>query len=763
MIREYVNNVNATQDAWVASDPYYFLRIDSLDHSENGIRQYGIGSFAPGDTVQTSSKDYSSWYKLADTDASTSITFTRDITIPTDGYYLIELYIRKGPTVSKTVLFDLSIGGNSVWSESGYNQWDDYGTVIRVPIQNLTAGNKSFALTVPKYAWAGWLKISKLTRYEGGKDVITPSETRLDLIDAKFTQNGINEIDVMTVQVAMKPDFWSDERQGNPIAFDMGDHVTFTLGEDANSTVPMFGGYISGWALNDDQTILTLYCIDRLWDLKRTLIHKNFYIGSIKNLVQPSYNDKGKATYTLDTSNGFNYTQFKNVNEIARYLCTARYNIDFDGIVREYSFYNNFSNQTDVSDLTSLGFDTKWETEFGNPGTCMRLIPTRPGENELILYSDPTGESYDADDFNIFNFSYYASGAGVKYPVRFNIEIDMYKEGESPANAKTYYITFNGPTPSNTKYLLSSQSAKLNGEWQDFTCDLKELFGKTAPSTEYHITQIRFSGYQDNKTVLNRRCSSIYIDQITGFREIVFAPNYKSAGANNAYEELYSLCQGANQIAYIRPGMERREDQLIMLPTEYYTMPIEINGSNIQKVSNLEYKPIEWGAFNNYTGTWSQQNKSSTTTKTVPVTDTNDALHYGLIQEREQMADIINDTDAKKYAAAKLQQGTNRDMAFDVTIQGTTLIEPGQYVTVNLPEYHINGAYVISSISHNIDFTNGQFNTQIDFTRPSARFRSLLRNIQKAMHDLDKIRTNSKYDSSASLAAGLDTSLGAFS
>lgn len=762
MIREYVNNVNATQDSWMASDPYYFLRIDSLDHSTNGIRQFDIGSFAAGDTVQKSSKDYASWYKLADNDASTSITFTEDISIATEGYYLIELYIRKGPTVSKTVLFDLSIAGSSVWSETGYNQWDDYGTVIRVPIQYLTAGSKSFVLTVPKYAWAGWLKISKLTRFEGGKDYIGPSETRLDLISASFTQNGVTEMDTLEVKLAMKPDFWTDEQGGNPLAFDLSDHVTFVLGEDMESSRPMFGGYVSGWTLNETQTELTLKCVDRLWDLKRALIHKNFYIGNIKNLVQPNYDAKGRATYTLDTSNGFNYTQFKNVNEIARYLCTARYKIDFDGITREYAWYNNFSDSEDVTQITSTGFDTRWETGFGHPGTCMRLIPTLIGDNEIVLYTDADGERWDAADFDIFSFSYYASGAGVKYPVRFNIEIDMYKADELPASAKTYYITFNGPTPSNTKYLLSAQSAKLNGEWQDFTCNLKDLFGAKNGSTEYHITEIRFVGRQDSSTVLNRRCSSIYIDQIMAFRNMVFAPNFKSAGANSAYEELYELCNNCNQIAYIRPGMERSEDQLLMLPQRYYTIPVTIDGSNIREVSNLEYHPIEWGVHNAYTGTWSLQGKTSTTTKTVNIHDTDHMKHYGIIQERESMSDIVNANDASYYARNKLEQGVNRNMAFDVEINGSTLIEPGQYITVNLSEYHINGLYEIASIVHSIDFVSGLFLTQLDFTRPSSKFSKMITALKKAMRDIDTLRMNTSHDTAGSMAGGMETSLGAY-
>jgi hypothetical protein len=168
MIREYINNVNATQDSWFASNPFYFIRIDSIDHGTGGIQKFNFTDFAAGDYTDTNNNSKFSnnfnWIFLKENDASTSITFTKGITIPTDGYYLIELMINKRP--SCTGSFDLSIAGASVWDESGYNQWDDYGTVVRVPIQYLTAGSKSFVLTVPKFGKAGWIKTNKVRRWK---------------------------------------------------------------------------------------------------------------------------------------------------------------------------------------------------------------------------------------------------------------------------------------------------------------------------------------------------------------------------------------------------------------------------------------------------------------------------------------------------------------------------------------------------------------------------------------------------------------------
>ena len=44
---------------------------------------------------------------------------------------------------------------------------------------------------------------------------------------------------------------------------------------------------------------------------------------------------------------------------------------------------------------------------------------------------------------------------------------------------------------------------------------------------------------------MNRRCSSIYIDQITAYRDIAAAPKYASADAKSAYDELVSAAVDA--------------------------------------------------------------------------------------------------------------------------------------------------------------------------------------------------------------------------
>ena len=744
MIREYIDNVNATHDSWFASDPYYFVRIDSINHGTNGIQKALISTFEAGDLTVIEGTDDSgfNWIGLKKSEADANITFTRSFTIPANGYYLVELFIWKKPTVTGS--FDLSIAGSSVWSEDGYNKWSDYGTVVRVPIQYLTSGSKEFILTVPKYAAAGWIKISQLTRYEGGKDILGDSETRLDLVDAEFTQNGVNQLDTLTLKIAMKDDYWTDEYGNNPICFDAGDHVTFVLGQDSREARPMFGGYVAGWELDQEGTYLTIHCVDRLWDLSRTSIKKNFSIGYI-----PSGDNAGTMPFS----------QFPNVNEIARYLCTALYKIDYDGIVQDYKLYNNFSTLTDVTSLASYGFDKKWETTFGHPGTCMRLIPSFSGTNYVTLYNN-SGEVWNAHEHNMFGFDYYASGAGVRYPVRFNVEIEMFKGGELPSSAAKYVIRFNGPAPVNdsTKQ-LAQVVPKLDGTWSSFSIDLRAAFDKIAGSSEYWIKSVKFVGYQENTTVLNRRCSSIYIDHVMGFNSVTQAPKYASADSKTALLELQDMCEKCNQIAYIRPAMERADDQLIMLPKRYYTLPLTLDDSNVLDIGTMEYKPIEWGLVNLASDTFNYSDNNSGTSKAY---DADSDKHYGIIQSHEFLSEIQTLSDAQVISKAKVSEGAFHYPGFNVVMKGSILIEPGQYINVKLPRYHIIGSYEIQAIIHKIDFVSGFFTTEVEFNRTTGKFYNMIKRMNKADITMQWIRNTDAYGTAGSLATG-NTSLGAYS
>lgn len=739
MIREFVNNLYVPNNNWHVVDPYFHVRIDSIDNMDIIVEKFT--AFAASDVTEMKGD----WIGLKRSDSSSNITFTKTFDLPKTGKYLIEVLGYKRPQATGSMTVD--VDGTTVLTENMHNDWEDYGTWIRCPIMDITDdGSCTIAVTVPKHAFVGKIRIVPITRYEGGKEYSGPSETRLDIIDIEFTTNGVNEVDKATVKIAMKEDFYTDDNPYSTLCFDAWDHATIVLGEDMLHAIPMFGGYVSGWEINEEQTVLTLHLIDRIYDLSRVYVWKNFSIGYI-----PS-----------DTTGSMPFTQFPNVNEIARYLCSSDFPINFDAITRDYIFYNNFATSAGVSSLTNTGWIVDWQPEFGNPAPCMRLRPKALGESSLVLYSDTLGV-WDATVHNYFNFDYYVSGAGVLFPPKFNIEIDMFKDEQTPSLASTYIIPFSGPstTTNASKKVLDPVLPKFDGTWNSFLVDLKKLFNKSSgASTHYYIKEIRLVGVPDEQQLLNNRCTSIYIDHIMAYRDFQSAPRYASADSKTPLNELQDMCEKCNQVAYVRPGMERRDDQLIMIPKRFYTLPIAVTeGDNLIDVSQVQYKPIDWGMENYARRTFNYDDSRS---GSVTAQENMAEKWYNTIISNDFLGDVKTEQDARTDAQYHINEHAFNYPAFDVTVRGTTLMEPGQYMFVDIPSKRITGTQEVKSIKFNLNCVEGYFTTTISFNQPHRHFMTIMRQTLKTQKELRNIVNNSNMRSYGNQDAALNTSSGAY-
>ncbi len=810
MFNEFINDVNVNNVNWHLEDPYYYVRIDAIDHSE--IDFINFTSFTPSastQTVKSMPHEYFTWIGPANNVAS--MTFTKLVNFPSKDKYLFEMMIWNKQTVANSDNVDVKVGATSIYTGNGHQAWNDYGKIIRIPITKIAKGNQEVKVTVPQNCMLGWMRISRLTRFEGGREYNGPSDTRLDLISANFTQNGITDIDKLELNIAMKPEYW-DYNGYNILRFDFGDHITLALGEDMADTVPMFGGYIEGWDISDDNKTLKLTCVNRLYDLKRTHILKNMKLGGAKlgqdGAISP-------------------YSKFGSIQDAARYLCTSLYNINWNAISKDYVCYNIFESAGDVSGLTSVGFEKRWETSFGTNGSSCTVRPTKPGTNSLTLYSEGTGLNWDATVYDQFGFDYYVSGAGIKYPIKFNIEIDMFMTNQEPVDKLTYVLHFNGPTPSGTKVNLSNLPVTFNGAWQSVDVNLHTLFKTKAKASasvidpskaNYYITEIRLVGQQDNLTVLDRRCSSFTIDNIIGFRSFDKTMTFSTTDVPTAYDELLDICNRSNYMAWIRPGMERYEDQMIFLPKNFYTLPVGLGEMNIKNISGLSYHPIESGMINYVRGIFKYDDYRQ---GFVTQADSESIKHYLPIGETEVLSGMNSleaaNTQMQKRLEAKnkvaeawwtkneaaikkkhpkyktkkyepysfvaytskelnsvdsqvdylLKQNINSTqhnyVGFDVTIEGSTLLEPGQFARVLYAPKRIDGIYSIESIRHNLDFVNGSFETELSLNIPAQSFRNYKKKIDELTRRLRTVESNAAYNSSGAKVGGMETSLGAYS
>lgn len=733
LLTEYLNT-STSNSGIVVEEPAHYVRIDSLNGNTNGIQLFYGHEFTPNQTIE---RPGSFWVGLSRNSSATSCTFTKTITLPYTGIYLIELMIWKRPQTTQN--FTVTFDGNTILTESAHNDWEDYGTVVRCPIlERVSSGSHTLTVTLPKHAFIAWAKISHINRYTSGETIDKSNNQRLDINELEFTQNGVTELNTATIDMLLDDKYFVDYENHQPLVFDLGDHVTIACGSDKKTLVPLFGGYVSGWEL-DDET-LKVVCVDRLWDLQRVPIYKNFSIGYLPQ------NDTGRMPFT----------QFPTVYEIARYLCTSLYQLKFNAKTSDAIFYNNFNTATDVNNLTVSGdnLETSWETVFGNPAPCMRVRASGYGKGSILLYQSPFGE-WDAKEYNYFNFDYYSSGGSNRQPLRFNVEFDVDVSGNGVA---TYTVMFNGTYVSTRN--IGSVTPLFNGSWNHFTVDLKSLLDKKNPGSSYIVRAVRLKFENTYEQTYNPRCSSIYIDQVMAYKEISATPRYESADTKTAYEELEDLCKKTGFMAYIQPGMERRDDILVMKPERFYTVATEfIEGYNIRSISNCEYNPVEWGLYNHAHRTFNyNENTSGTVEYTVPES----AKRYGVISDHEFLSDVTTYEDANAEVNRFLEQNSWKYPAFTVSIQGTPFIEPGQYARVVAPSKRLDSHYIIQSIVHKMNIRDSEYETDVSFNRPGLRFINILRDIKKNIRRNGVIDARINYGRFGLTALGGETSTGAF-
>jgi hypothetical protein len=197
-----------------------------------------------------------------------------------------------------------------------------------------------------------------------------------------------------------------------------------------------------------------------------------------------------------------------------------------------------------------------------------------------------------------------------------------------------------------------------------------------------------------------------------------------------------------------------------MLPKRYYTLPLTIDNKNVMGISEIQYKPIEWELINQVRDTFNYDEKRTGTSKAI---DLDSDKHYGPITNHEFLSDIKTDASAQVISKAKIAEHAFHYPGFTAEILGSVLLEPGQYINVTLPQYHINGNYEIQAITNKIDFVQGLYLSTLEFNRTTGKFYNMIKRFNKLNMDMKWVRNTGVYDTSGSLAAGYDTSLGAFS
>ncbi len=139
------------------------------------------------------------------------------------------------------------------------------------------------------------------------------------------------------------------------------------------------------------------------------------------------------------------YIGFTNVFNLVEYLATTtEYIVNPVGIPFDYGMMINFGSQlTQFDDISPGNFKKTFDIDFGHPKPSTKITPgTVVGSTECILWQNSDG--WDAAVYTMFNMDYFVSGAGVKYPLQFDLQFTMYQAGQTARYAINYIVRFTG-------------------------------------------------------------------------------------------------------------------------------------------------------------------------------------------------------------------------------------------------------------------------------------------------------------------------------
>ena len=588
MIKEYLQKPIIPQKSWQVLDPFYYVRIDSLARDDTLLEEI---TGWERNTNEWGYRDsyYGKFWGLDDHSKLKYITFSKEIELPDYDLFLCELTILKDSKVPSSSTGDLTFTitqkkeDNTVVkvmdeNSSMHNPYGNmYDTVIRMPIVKLDPSlDTTFAVAIPKWGFILSVKIIPINRFEGSTNLTIPTDNRLDIKNISFSRNGVNEVDKGQIKIGFKDEYYDETNPYSTLYFDAFDHVTISVGDSMRSVTPIFGGYVSGWSLDDDLSELTIDIVDRLYDYTRVSVLKNYGVGPVEDA------NKEKA-----------YLQLHTVEDTIHYLSSTTYPMKLNVANEDFLLVNSFGDQTSINGLIGYGWNVEWISEVGNPPPCAKLtIQTITNLNKIIIFTS-NDYAWDAAKTDYFHFDYLLPNK--KTLPSFYIAIDMQKSKES--TVQTYYINFTGNVPTQLeKRVLTGINPNSTGTWESFTLDLKTLFNKskTGASKTYYIRGIRFVATANNPTD-----ATIYIDNIRAFSYKNALVRFNRTELKKVLEELQEVCKLSNYVAYTSPAMERRDDQLVVRPAGRINPGIRIiENENLLNVSSVEYKPLDWGLCN---------------------------------------------------------------------------------------------------------------------------------------------------------------------
>lgn len=734
--------------------PYFRAVIDAKDHSQIYNSKLASWSQSTPFYIWNYPTGSTQWIGLSGNLAVGSGTLSKTMSIEESGLYQVKVRVLANNWVGTglphdkflTLKVDGVQKGDSINLDSPWisERYVDFG------VHTIQAGSRVFSLEfASKDVWAHEIILYKINRFTTDSK---HSRDRLDIKTATFTQNTVTELNTCNLDLYMPDDWFVPEKNDNSrLVFDITDSLTLYLGETRKKARAMFGGYVIGYAMSENNDTLTLNHIDTLLDLYRKPVYANYYMG-----IAPT------------EGHTFQDLQFSTLFEAVRHLClTQPYYINPVGLSYPYGFKKNFGRYEDFLTISSQGFLKTYDKRNGYPAPGMRIgydsVPshcisdTYAGYVNLYTVDDSLGMPYDAAVYNILSFNYMAANKDVDPDknMQFNIKVNMHKDGLTPEEAVDYYILFTGKA--GHPNVIGSVYPKLDGGWQVFKFDLKAALDKYANSAHYYINRIDLVDNITTNQVNNRLAATMWIDNPMAYDTTVNAKFSVEQESAYPFEVLKAICDSANYTAWMQYGPQRKDDALYMAPENNEATPESISqGVNVLKVYNKNYAPKETIA-NKVVRHWDY---NEVTGKAYSI-DELSLTRYGPFENFNTLSGVTNQLDATIEAQRYLEMNSSGLVTYSLDILGSTLLNPAQYVVTDIPGEYLSGPGTIKSIIHTMSVEAGFFKTQIDVGATSRRFNFMMVNLRKQMRSLMSYDNRTQYNTKAMARLGF-TSPGGF-
>lgn len=751
----FVPTLRSSDPVTILSEPYFRAEMEATDQAN--IYYVTQDKFTKTSGLSTVTYQGFPGVGIGDSSTLSSAYVESDVNIAESGEYRVFVHtIRMGPHPSSpnprmTLTVDSTDMG-TVNTEHNRKMASlfDFGTI------DLTAGVHTLHVDIPtKRVFVAGFILKRIVRMNTDKGDV---DTSLEPLKVSYTKNSIAEMNTAKMSVVFKEDFYEPDNPYSGMVFDFTDPVTIWVGETRRTAKPEFGGYLQGYSYDMDSMELNLDFVDRMMDLYREPTYAHFNIGNASNSDQKSM---------------FGLTKFNNIIDFVKY---ATQNIEYPlhpEINASYAFKLDMGDVTHYNGVSVSGYLKKHEKNIGNPAPSLMLhyenlnyyqcADTSEKDCDAILYTAGAIPP-NAYEHPILCFDYITRGASSVNPLRFNVVISMYKEGETEVDAQEYTITFNSSRTEGK--VIGSVTPQFTGVVNSFKFNLKTAFDKYAPSSEYHITQIRLVDTLTMATAEFLSGSVIYLDNIGMMAESVNMKIATDTPTNNQLEIIRKICEESGYDGYIRYGSERRNDVFVLEESGGNAGEIEaVQGVNILNVTSIEYKPTvssgEDGFANKAYRHYHVKKGSTETHYSVLEMNVDSWLRYGSFQNYKDLTDVNNAVDATKDAKELLESNAYSQRAFSLDIRGTVLLNPSNYLITDLPQPMLSGNHIIKSMENSLDLESEEFLTSIDLNKPGKKFNKIILNIKRQLLGMSSLNSRTMYSRQALNSLGF-SSPGAF-